>query len=192
MLILPKTCFLHIPKSGGSWVKKALIESRIECYEFTTIDGSGHIGLKDCPCPNKFKFAFVRHPVDMYRSYWQYKMTYGWDQNNPMDVECKSDNFHSFIRCLLFKFPGAYSQWVINFVGEGKNEIEFVGKYENLVDDLIVALTIAGESFDEQFIRNYPPYNVSDKINFPASYTTELEAEIREADAAIIQRFNYT
>ncbi|PXX12367.1 sulfotransferase family protein [Nitrosomonas ureae] len=191
MLILPQSCFIHIPKSGGSWVKKAIIESNMVCQDYS-INGNGHVELKDCPCQEKFKFAFVRHPLNLYRSYWQFKMTCGWDENNPFDKECRSDNFHTFISNLLLKFPGAYSEWVLNFVGEGDNEIEFIGKYENLVDDLICALTIAGESFDEQFIRQYPPYNVSDKINYSASYTDKLEAEIRIADAAIFQRFNYT
>ena len=191
MLILSKSCFLHAPKTGGSWVKKALIESNIECYDFTTIDGNGHIGLKDCPCQNKFKFAFVRHPVDLYSSYWQYKMTYGWDVTNPLDMECISYNFHQFVHNVLDKFPGAFYKNLTNFVGDVGNEIEFIGKYENLVEDLITALMLAGESFDEEFIRNFSPFNVSDKINYPAHYTDQLEAVVRSAESQWIARFNY-
>ena len=38
----------------------------------------------------------------------------------------------------------------------------FVGTQENLVEDLIEALTLAGEKFDPGAIRATPPYNVSD------------------------------
>ncbi len=156
MLILPKSCFLHVAKTGGSWVKKAIIASGIE-YEDYRIDGNPHVGLSECPVPNKFKFAFVRHPVDLYRSYWQFKMTNEWDVKNQLDMECKSDDFNGFIRNVLDKYPGCFGDSLISFVGDGENEIEFVGKYENLVEDLIAALKAAGEVLNEDTISNLPP-----------------------------------
>lgn len=190
MLILPKSCFLHVPKTGGSWVKKAITAAGIECREYA-IAGDSHIGLKDCPCPGKFKFAFVRHPVGLYRSYWQYKMTYGWDDANPLDLVCRSDDFHQFVRGVLDKFSGVYSNSLTTFVGEPGNEIEFVGKYEHLVEGLVNALKSADEDFNEKAIRALPPYNVSDKRTFPAVYTESLEAAVRKAEAAAIERFQY-
>lgn len=190
MLILPKSCFLHVPKTGGSWVKKAIISAGVSCRDYT-ISGNPHIGLKDCPGPEKFKFAFVRHPVDLYRSYWQYKMTNGWDFKNQMDQECQTDNFHQFVRNLLEKFPGIYSHSLIEMVGEKNNEIEFIGKYENLVDDLIFALKSAGEAFDERVVRALSPVNVSDKARFPAVYTDQLEAGVKKAEVRMMKRFNY-
>jgi len=185
-----KNFFLHVPKTGGSWVKKVIAASNIECRNYSISDNA-HIGLKDCPCLEKFKFAFVRHPVDLYRSYWQFKMTYGWDRNNPLDMECRSDSFHKFVRDVLDKFTGVYSKSLIDFVGETNDEIEFIGKYENLVDDLVFALKAAGEICDETFIRTFPVQNVSDKIAFPAVYTDQLENDVRSAESMVIKRFNY-
>ena len=181
---------MHVPKTGGSWVKKAIIASGINCEDYR-IDGDPHIGLKQCPAPDKFKFAFVRHPVQLYRSYWQFKMTHEWDKKNPLDMECKSDNFNIFIRNVLDKYPGYYGDALSEFVGEGKYEIEFIGQYENLVEDLITALKSAKEIFNENIIRNLPPYNVSDKKKFPAQYTEELEQEIRKSEIKVINRFGY-
>ncbi|MCB1948198.1 MAG: sulfotransferase family 2 domain-containing protein [Nitrosomonas sp.] len=190
MLILPKSCFLHVPKTGGSWVKKAIAATNIPCRNYT-LSGDPHIGIKNCPCQEKFKFAFVRHPVNLYRSYWQFKMTYEWDPGNPLDQACRSDNFQHFVRQVLDKFPGVYSNSLVEFVGETDNEIEFVGKYENLIEDLIAALKAAGEDFDEQSIRSLPPYNVSNKSRFPATYTAELEAAVKKAECNAMERFNY-
>lgn len=190
MLILPKSCFFHVPKTGGTWVKKAIAAAGIPCQEFS-ISGDTHIGLKDCPYPEKFKFAFVRHPLGLYRSYWQFKMTYGWDEKNQLDMTCQSDSFHQFLRNVLDKFPGIYGRSLVEFVGDEQNEIEFAGKYENLVNDLVFALNSAGETFDEQAIRSLPPYNVSDKTKFPAEYTAALEAEVMTTEAEMIRRFQY-
>ncbi|MBT3812930.1 MAG: sulfotransferase family 2 domain-containing protein [Gammaproteobacteria bacterium] len=190
MLILPKSCFLHVAKTGGSWVKKAIIASGIE-YEDYRVDGNPHVGLSGCPVPDKFKFAFVRHPVDLYRSYWQFKMTHEWDVKNQLDMECKSDDFNDFIRNVLDKYPGCFGDSLIDFVGDRENEIEFVGKYENLVEDLILMLRDAGEVFDEGAIRNLPAYNVSDKTRFPAIYTANLKEEVRRTEINVMQRFGY-
>jgi len=190
MMILPNSCFLHIPKTGGSWVKKAIIASGVNGKDYR-LDGNPHIGLKQCPTPEKYKFAFVRHPVQLYRSYWQFKMTHEWDVKNPLDMECKSDNFNVFISNVLNKHPGYYGNALIEFVGEGNNEIEFIGKYENLVEDLIIALKSTNEVFNENVIRSLPPYNVSNKKRFPAQYSEELEQEIRKSEIKVITRFGY-
>ncbi|SET54921.1 Sulfotransferase family protein [Nitrosomonas marina] len=190
MLILPKSCFLHVPKTGGSWVKKAIRATGITCRNYT-VSNNPHIGLEDCPCLEKFKFAFVRHPVNLYRSYWQFKMTYGWDLENQLDQACRSDNFQLFVRQVLDKFPGIYSSSLIEFVGSADNEIEFIGKYEHLIEDLITALETAGEDFNEQLIRTLPPHNVSNKARYPAAYTTQLEAEVKKAEHIAMDRFNY-
>jgi len=190
MLILPRSCFIHVPKTGGSWVKRAILASGLVARAYE-LDGDPHIGIAQCPCPEKFRFAFVRHPLDLYRSYWQYKMTCGWDVKNPLDMACRSLVFHGFVGNVLDRFPGVYSQALVDFVGEAEHPIEFIGRFENLEDDLVTALTLAGESFDEDAIRAESPYNVSDKRKHPAEYTDQLEAMVREAEAYAMNRFNY-
>lgn len=190
MLILPRSVFLHVPKTGGSWVRKAIEAAGVPCTAFS-LGSNHHPGLKDCPAPEKFKFAFVRHPVSLYRSYWQYKMTYGWDPLNDIDNHCKSTDFPSFVRNVASTFPGAYGKNLDEIVGKPDRQIEFVGKYENLREDLVTALQLAQEDFDEAIIRNLPPYNVSDKKSYPAVYTDELRALVCEVEAEVLQRFNY-
>jgi hypothetical protein len=190
MLILPHSCFLHVPKTGGSWVKKAIMAAGVSAQEHS-IDGYTHLGLEHCPDPARFRFAFVRNPLALYKSYWQFKMTVGWDAANALDECCQSDDFDAFVRKVLSAFPGIYARTLRDFVGPVEAPIEFVGRYENLVEDLVTALTLAGERFDASAIRTLPAYNVSDKQKAPASYTPQLELAVRAAEAEVFERFGY-
>ena len=192
MLILPRTCFLHTPKTGGTWATMAIKASGIKFEDYRDNDGLPHTTLDQCPCPEKFKIAFVRHPLQMYQSYWRYKMGDGkiW-RNNDLDKACWSNDFHDFVRNVLKSFPGVASQSLKDFVGPPGAEIEFIGKYETLVDDLIKGLKMGGEEFDEKLIRNYPPQNISNQHRFLAEYTPELEKAVRESERIAIERFGY-
>lgn len=190
MLLLPRSCFLHVPKTGGNWVKQAIAAAGIPGREVRR-SGTTHLGRADCPQPEKFLFAFVRHPLDLYRSYWQYKMGTGWDAANAIDRHCSSPDFHEFVRRVIAHYPGVLGQSLEAFVGPPADEIDFVGRYEKLADDLVRALELAGESFDEAAIRTLPPVNVSRKDQFPATYTPALERALREVEAATLERFGY-
>lgn len=190
MLILPQSCFLHVPKTGGTWVRQAIEAAGVPCQAFS-IGPDHHPGLAQCPCPEKFKFAFVRHPLSLYRSYWQYKMTYGWDLNNPLDTSARADDFTSFIENVLQMAPGIYSRSLHDYVGPPGKEIDFIGKYENLADDLIKALQLAGERFEEQPIRNLAAANQSDKHRFPATFTPALAERVLRAESEALNRFGY-
>ena len=190
MLILPNSCFLHIPKTGGTWVTRAIEKSGIPTYDIR-IDGDPHIGLGHVLCRDRFRFAFIRHPLGLYRSYWQFKMTYGWDERNPLDQSCHSDHFHTFVEQVLDRFPGFITTSLVGFLGEDYEQVDFIGKYENLVDDLIKALRMAGEVFDEAGIRALAPCNVSNKEKYPAEFTPGLEQRIRESEQRILDKFGY-
>jgi hypothetical protein len=190
MLILPHSCFLHVPKTGGSWVKQAIIAAGISAREHSR-DGYTHLGISDCPQPELFRFAFVRNPLGLYRSYWQFKMTVGWDAQNTLDQQCRSDDFATFVSAVLSGFPGVYARSLRDYVGPREAPIEFIGHFENLVEDLVQALTLAGESFDATAVRQLPPSNVSDKKKAPAVYTPALEAAVRAAEAEVFERFGY-
>ncbi len=190
MLILPRSCFLHVPKTGGIWVKAAIAAAGIVFDEFA-VEGDVHADLSYCPCPDRFKFAFVRHPVEFYRSYWRFKMAVGWDPRNPFDEDCGAADFHAFVRNVLRNQPGMCGQLFQQYVGPPGGEIEFIGRYERLADDLIAALTMAGEGVDEDAIRKCPPQNVGDRHRFPAEYTRELEGAVRESERQTLERFGY-
>ena len=125
--------FLHIPKTGGSWVNDVLWKlGLVKCefgekhsdmnrilhlyayrpYEYTR--KCLRLGFKwHQEVIKGYKFCFVRHPLKWYESYWQYKacrwhLDPGYYKWHPIATtyDVGSDEFDSFVINLVDKFPG--------------------------------------------------------------------------------------
>jgi hypothetical protein len=192
-LLLPRAVFLHVPKTGGSWVGAALRAAGVRFDEYL-IEGDPHGDPSYCPRPDAFKFAFVRHPLDVYRSYWRFKMDRfdgrrPWDAQNPFDRDCASPDFDEFVRKVVEQYPGWCSRMFEDYVGPATREIEFVGRFERLRQDLVRALTLAGERFDERAIMTTPPENAS--VWPSPAWTPALERAALESERDALVRFGY-
>ena len=83
-LILPKSVFVHIPKTGGTWVRRAIeasmgIEkdsSEIEIYGIDHWGKTAHARLQDLKrelkesLEDRYLFSFVRKPLDLLKSFY--------------------------------------------------------------------------------------------------------------------------
>lgn len=76
-------------------------------------------------------------------------MGYGWDKENQLDMDCWSNDFQKFVQNVLMRYPGCYSKRIQDMLGVRQTDadVSFIGKYENLLDDLLKALILAGETF---------------------------------------------
>jgi hypothetical protein len=195
-LIMPHSVFLHVPKTGGSWCREAIARAGIPCEE-SPIDADDPIDSKHHELAHVCRYlegrmviAFVRDPLDWWRSYWAYRQHSGW-YVHPIDVQCKSTDFQEFMTNVVRTIPEWCSAMYERFVGPPECPIEFIGRYENLAEDLVLGLQLAGESFDEEALRATPPVNVNDYSCWPAEYTPELRQAVTEAEHAAIARFGY-
>jgi hypothetical protein len=190
VLILDNAVFLHVPKTGGTWVEHAL---RAGGVPFTALlhDGDRHGDLSYSPHPERFTFAYVRHPLTLYQSYWRFKAQHGWDAFNPFDVECREDGFEQFVRRVLDLYPGWCSKTFTDYVGPSDQPIAFVGRFESLADDLVAALERSGHAFDEAALRSTAPANVSTTPLACCRWTSGLSAEVADAEAEAMNRFSY-
>ena len=140
--------------------------------------------------------AFVREPLSLYRSYWrltmdQSRMSTVWDQRNPFDVACTADTFEGFVENVLRLEPGWWSRMFEDYVGPCGGEVGFVGRYESLVEDLILALRITDTAFDERAVRVTPPANVSTVNAALAQFSDDLSRRVRDQERVGIRRFGY-
>ena len=157
--------FYHIPKTGGTWVKVALANAGVPYRATRNIKAPHPFNLKkahatpDIVVPRevagKFAISFVRKPLDWYSSYWSFRSRKGArrDEKFPADG-LWSDDFDQFVNNLLDAFPGGFVTTLYQFyLGRDADKVDFIGRQEHLADDLVQALTLAGEDFDEAALR---------------------------------------
>lgn len=216
-LVLPKSVFLHVPKTGGEWVREAIAAAGIPTRESNrgqTWNAQKHSHLLDTtglkgwnfafrrrPLTWRrpwggFLFAFVRNPLDWYRSAWAYKSERNlWKDDEPFDAKCYSDDFQQFVRNVLEHYPGHVSDLYELYTGrEETGVISFVGRQESLAADLVKALRLANEKFDEKALLATSRVNVtaeSPKWKDRCAYTPELEEAVIKAEERIMKRFGY-
>jgi hypothetical protein len=78
------------------------------------------------------------------------------------------------------------------YVGPPENEIEFVGRFERLADDLVRALHFAGETFDERKLREGPPLNTTTWPDGKRGWSDALFEQVGDAEQSCLARFGYS
>src|SRR5687768_757984 len=96
-LFLSQSCFLHVPKTGGNWVATVLKE----LFPTAQRIGKIHATRKQADRADLFTFAFVRHPLTWYQSYFSYKQRRGWEPENDWDQTVRRDSFPKFIEAAV-------------------------------------------------------------------------------------------
>ena len=80
-LVLPRSLFVHVPKTGGTWVRAAIAAAGIDAHESGPPETHDHFGVFDLPADllaGRFTFGFVRHPVDWLKSRWAWAVLSGF------------------------------------------------------------------------------------------------------------------
>jgi hypothetical protein len=73
--------------------------------------------------------------------------------------------------------------------GLAKQFVDFVGRYEDLVDDLVRVLTILDRPFDEVALRAQARENVSRKLHGEPVWHPKLRRQILALEAPALGRF---
>ena len=188
---LPKSIFLHVPKCGGTWVRRVLSACHLvqdQLLKHATLDE-----LRALPSGewNRLPaFAFVRHPASWYRSYWAYKVSVGWDGSNGIDDLVKATQFEPFVRNCIRHLPGLAGKLYQTY----SNGAVYVGRMELLRESLIHILTQLEEAFDPAVIYSIPAENVyglTADLEPQCRYSAQLLAEVMEVEKEAIERYGY-
>ena len=94
------------------------------------------------------------------------------------------EDFNVFIDNVIREYPNGYYS---NIAREFLDGADYVGKQENLADDLRRFLDDIGEEYDARLIDLTPVNESSEKVQ--CEYTPEQEAKILEIESYLIERY---
>ena len=188
---LPQSVFTHLPKTGGTWVGYVL-----ERMGLLHAMSRPHMSIREIRSDPTLSdwhgldaFAFVRHPVSWYQSYWGFKMTSGWldRESVPLD-RCRSDDFNGFVRNCIERHPGHLSAYYREFL----KGVRYIGRHEIMRESLILILDQLGERFSRDIIYGAPCQNVSDpETMLRASYEPATLRLLLDSEADCLDAFGY-
>jgi hypothetical protein len=210
LLLKNKAVFLHVPKTGGSWVtsileRQGLIERRF---------AQGHADMDRAMrwfgrpwWRNRrptFIFCFVRNPLTWYESWFRYMshpernwMHFGQGGNDVHPIQrawphsllndCAAQDFNEFVERAVRLHPGYVSEL---FSWYTKPPISFIGKQERLTEDLIRALRQSKLAFDEDAIRAASPVNSGDRT-IKALWDPALRNKVIQLEGEAFDRYDY-
>lgn len=180
-----KLVFLHIPKTGGTWVSRAIQRWNIPSRSTDNGQHSTWSLEKDCKrISDKSFFTAIRCPVNWYKS--AYRFVYKNRSFPPPGETIGKLNtlaFHNFIRdvmeCWELGLWGYYWQYV-----EG---CTFLIHTERLEIELIELLKQVGEVF--QYVP-LPKINAS-VTHIPAVWSIRQLELVRTRDYRVFEEFGY-
>jgi hypothetical protein len=174
------------------WITQALSAAGVPVVQ----DGKRHDFPAVSPPKRPFSFMFVRHPLTWYQSYWAYRMSHNWEQTNKWDDDLVSTTFSGFIeKALKKKHDGRLSDMYRRMTLVSPQSAMYIGRYESLVEDLITALTAAGEQFDEHALRAFPAVNARSQLEEwkeKCAYTPELAEALCTSEKGAMDLYGYS
>ena len=199
--------FVHIPRTGGTWVRDALYELGFG-FRRRTWRGHRRWPRNHCLVPHfrqygrqpRYLFTFVRHPVAYYASAWKW-LRYSWPRAirhnwswHPFMAVARlyvpGRPFGSWVESVLANEPCWYTRLVESYVGPPGGEfIDYVGRTEDLQAGLSEVLRLMGVWTPEsdRILASVPRRHVL--ADDGADYPLGLDAEVLYAERLMVERF---
>lgn len=220
--------FLHIPKTGGTWVTSILEKNNLISKQLghkhadynhtllgSTLTGRQH--LKEggrlakqkifnlvgyVPKSNSqsgFRFCFVRHPLSWYESWWKFMKAREWENADipysrtnfhPNSILNKhgSDDFNEFVSNVVREKPGYVSEL---FFAYTKPDISFIGRTENLREDLAYLLDLLSLPYEPVTLEKSAKMNVAKTDAKEIQWDPELKKTVMRLELPALLFFGY-
>jgi chondroitin 4-sulfotransferase 11 len=190
-----KFAFIHIPKTAGTSIKNLLLpyankdQIKFDGENVTDLNGfkphkiftyEDSLKYKDY-----FKFCFVRNPFERYVSLWKFLLN---RPNNEINKENMS--FEKFVDFIVSrKTVHSLLQVEYFLANQTVSHVDFVGRYENLKDDVkkLLEFLKIEESAD-----NLKHFKKSNKYDYKSYYNEKTRKLIENHARIDLDVLNYT
>lgn len=186
--------FLHIPKTGGTWIRYVLDYCTIEIEDYEL----QHANFEECThlFPDIPRFTIIRNPFDWYASYWTMRqidetVTNRGPREWELDLDPVDDDFNVFVQTSCSKYPG--------FLGGVYNQFArpsvLILRTESLRQDFANHLTDIEEQFDSHKLYNMPIPNLGasgELFRDKVVYTEETGKLLAHSERETFRRFGYS
>jgi hypothetical protein len=209
-IINNKFCFLHIPKTGGNWVRTVLRESGIKQIKSNEISKHATYDLlvtqKTKSIFSRYSnreinyFCVVRHPLLWYQSWFNYQHTRGWKNwgeggnLNPRKWHCLSPlnmppqkDFNEFLTLVNRNTPGFLTHLYYSYTLPSNARVL---KNENLREDVFQLNRQWRLGIDEELILNTKTINASKKSNI--FWTEKNLVDTIENERSLFKKYDYS
>ena len=188
-----QSVFLHIPKTGGSWVWSVIDKLGIS----TRYEGRQHDNLEDS---EQYRnglsvFAVVRNPVSWFRSYWVHRIRESWTgggivKQDDLD-DCRCHDINGFVRLATDRHPGFLTEFYNRYIDDSVCVLKTESLRENLENHRIEI----GERFDTSILHSSPRENCGASLDHYKNRTQLTQRSIRKiqhTEREAFTRFRYS
>ncbi|RKZ53853.1 MAG: hypothetical protein DRR08_27000 [Candidatus Parabeggiatoa sp. nov. 2] len=198
MILSKHFVFIHLPKTGGSFVRAVCQEYAPADWKVQILDG--HPNLHEIPKAYQSleKLCFIRNPYSWYVSSYAYLQKHSQKMFDKISNQGIRDFKNTLLAVLeLEKDPaepiGGYSWHIKQMFGDDFLQVLRIGKFEELRHELLRimnSVVMLPESFVKA-VQTYPAVNVSQHDHYRTYYDDELREIIAEKDRWIFEQFGY-
>lgn len=183
--------FIHIPKTAGTSICYTLFDEEVSHSPVLNYKAQDEKKFK-----NYFKFTFIRNPWDRLVSAYSFLKQGGMDEADKIWANenlSEFDSFRSFVLALkksnfkakILKWNHFKPQYLFLLNENGKIEVDFIGRYENLNEDYEKIRMKLGKKNKLNFL------NKSNRKDYTEYYDNELVEIVYNIYKKDINLFNY-
>ncbi|MCA8950006.1 MAG: hypothetical protein KDE27_10920 [Planctomycetes bacterium] len=196
MILTRHFVFVHVPKTGGNFVREVLEQHAPPDWQVRRLDD--HLTCRDVPPSHAAlpRLAFVRNPFAWYVSWYHFQKK----TRDEFFLELSDDGRLGFLETMrrTFAHPsfaageGPFLQTLWEMLGRGLVGVR-VGKMETLRADLVRLMAEACEVPPAMVaaIGSLPSQNRSSHRHYSEYYDDELRGLVLAKDKAIFDYFGY-
>lgn len=187
MIIGKNFIFLHVPKTGGTWMIRAFAAANIPTQQFQQNSTHYPLGYLPKKHENLPAYLLVRNPWEWYVSHLEYVRqkiipNLGWNFSNKQYVL-----LFRTIRSCVDEMPSL--QYEVESLSEHPRKTVQVLKYE---DGLISAFEKITQQAAPASVRNLPSQNVSQHPHYREYYDDQSQKLVAEKNSKLIRQFKYS